>query len=52
MIKRTQVYLEEAHLKQLKYIALDKNISFTELVRQITKGYLEKFKDKKNIILP
>lgn len=50
MKKRTQIYLDEPDFKRLRYVAISKDISFTELIRRIVKSYLEK-ETPKDIIL-
>ena len=42
MIKRTQIYLEASQHKNLKHIAVEKNISLAELIRRIVNEYLER----------
>jgi hypothetical protein len=40
-MKRTNIYLEEDQLRLLKHLAVEEGRSFTELVRQALKEFLE-----------
>lgn len=42
MKRRTQIYLEKLQHKRLKHIAVNKDISLSELIRRILDEYLEK----------
>ena len=42
-MKRTNIYLEEEHLRLLKHIAVEEGLSFTELVRKALQQFLEKY---------
>ncbi|MCK5602572.1 ribbon-helix-helix protein, CopG family [Candidatus Pacearchaeota archaeon] len=39
---RTQIYLTELQSKKLKHVAVDLNISVSELLRRLIQTYLEK----------
>lgn len=41
-LKRTQVYISESKLKKLKYIALDKDTTVSEIIRNLIDEFLEK----------
>lgn len=41
-LKRTQIYISEAKLKQLKYIALEQDTNVSEIIRKLVDEYLEK----------
>lgn len=50
MRKRTQIYLDKADFNQLRHLAISKECSFSELIRQIIKSYLEKETSKDTIL--
>jgi hypothetical protein len=45
-LKRTQIYISESKLKQLKYIALEQDTNVSEIIRKLIDEYLEKEKKK------
>ena len=42
-MKRTNIYLEEDQLRLLKHIAVEEELSFTELVRNALQQFLESY---------
>jgi DNA-binding IclR family transcriptional regulator len=45
-MKRTNIYLEEEQLRLLKHIAVEEDLSFTELVRKALQQFLESYEER------
>jgi hypothetical protein len=43
-MKRTNIYLDEEHLLLLKHIAVEEQLSFTEVVRRALQQYLDSYR--------
>lgn len=41
-LKRTQIYISESKLKKLKYVALEKDTTVSEIIRNLIDEFLEK----------